>query len=73
MPSTTNTSLGGDAWVIDDEVERLREWASDRVYPLPGDAEVTIGASDACTLQLVDPSGQLSRQHARMSREPTWL
>lgn len=74
MSSTTNTSLGADAWVIDDDIERLREWGTDRTYQLPNsaDAQVTLGASEACSLQLTDPSGQLSRQHARMSREPMW-
>jgi hypothetical protein len=57
-----------DAWMIDDEIIQLREWATERSYLLPADpsAEVTVGSSDACSLQLTDPSGRMSRQHARL-------
>ncbi|HEX2689293.1 MAG TPA: FHA domain-containing protein [Kofleriaceae bacterium] len=62
--------------MTDDGIVRLREWGSDRSYVLPtkqGDA-VTLGASDTCSLQLTDPSGCMSRQHARLVREGTrWL
>ncbi|HEU4726359.1 MAG TPA: FHA domain-containing protein [Kofleriaceae bacterium] len=76
MSVATKTDLGVDTWAIDDGVVRLREWGTDRSYPLPADpgAEVTIGSSDACGLVLVDPSGRLSRQHAQLSREGTrWI
>jgi hypothetical protein len=71
MTIATKTDLGTDGWMIDDEIVRLREWASDRSHPLPSDpsAEVTIGSSEACSLQLSDPSGRLSRQHARLARD----
>jgi len=71
MTVATKTDLGLDAWMIDDDVVRLREWGTDRSYPLPAGplAASTIGSSDACTLQLTDPSGCLSRQHARIARD----
>lgn len=74
--ATTKTAVGRDAWMIDDGVVRLRQWGSDRSYVLPtqpNDA-VTVGSSDTCSLQLIDPSGCLSRQHARLVREGTrWI
>ena len=71
MTTATKTDLGIDGWMSDDMVVRLREWGSDRVHALPDDpgAEVTIGSSDACSLRLDDPSGRLSRQHARLTIE----
>jgi len=72
MSIATKTDLGMDAWAIDDDVTRLREWGSERSYPLPGGEdgeEVTIGSAEPCTLQLLDPTGCLSRQHARLTRE----
>lgn len=75
MTIATKTDLGADAWAIDDEVVRLREWGTERSYPLPaGEDIVTIGSSETCSLRLSDPSGCLSRQHARLAREATrWI
>jgi hypothetical protein len=71
MTTATKTDLGMDGWMSDDAVIRLREWGSDRTYPLPDDlgAEVTIGSSELCSLRLSDPSGRMSRQHARLVSE----
>jgi hypothetical protein len=71
MTGATKTDLGMDAWMIDDDIIRMREWGGDRCYPLPADpgAEVTIGSASTCSLVLNDPSGRLSRQHARLTRE----
>lgn len=69
MTSPTKTDLGTDAWMIDDDVVRLREWASEVHHALPDGGEVTIGAADTCSLRLLDPSGRLSRQHAQLRRE----
>lgn len=72
MSSATKTDLGMEAWAIDDDVTRLREWGSDKTYALPTPAEgveVTIGSAEMCSLQLVDPTGCLSRQHVRLTRE----
>lgn len=75
MTIATKTDLGADAWAIDDEVVRLREWGTESWYPLPhGEDSVTIGSSETCTLRLADPTGCLSRQHARLAREATrWI
>jgi hypothetical protein len=76
MTMATKTDLGADAWAIDDDVIRLREWGTDRIHVLPGEpsATITIGSSEACSLQLSDPSGCLSRQHIRLVREATrWI
>src|SRR5439155_3670905 len=76
MTIATKTDVGMDGWMIDHEIFRLREWASDRSHPMPDDlgAEVTIGSSEACSLRLSDPSGSLSRQHARLERDGTrWI
>lgn len=69
MTIATKTDLGGDAWAIDDEVARLREWGTEVSHALPADTEVTIGSAETCSLQLNDPTGCLSRQHARLVRE----
>jgi len=76
MSVATKTDLGLDAWMIDDDVVRLREWGTDRSYPLPVEplGASTIGSSDACSLQLTEPSGCVSRQHARIARDGTrWV
>lgn len=62
-------------WTIDDEVIRLREWASDRFHSLPEPApgqgvdSWLVGAGDECAFQLRDPSHRISRRHARLMRE----
>ncbi len=75
MTIATKTDVGSEAWEIDDDVVRLREWATDRSYLLPTDpsATVTIGSSESCSLPLVDPSGRLSRHHARLVRDGRWI
>src|SRR5512140_2758399 len=76
MTTATKIDLGRGAWMIDDGVVRLHEWGSDRSYLLPAEptGAVTIGSSNTCSLQLTDPSGCLSRQHARLVREGTrWI
>lgn len=72
MSSATKTDLGLEAWAIDDDVTQLREWGTEKSYALPAPiegAELTLGSADICDLQLVDPTGCLSRQHARLTRE----
>ena len=62
-------------WSIDDNVMRLREWGTDtiRVLPQPHN-EWTIGAAETCTLQLDDPTGRVSRVHARLIHDGAkWL
>jgi hypothetical protein len=70
MSIATKTDLGTDAWAIDDDVVRLREWGTDLSYSLPASAvDVTIGSAETCSLPLIDPTGCMSRQHARLTRE----
>ncbi|MEO7732137.1 MAG: FHA domain-containing protein [Kofleriaceae bacterium] len=78
IATKTDLDLGMDAWAIDDDVVRVREWGSELSYPLPAAgtdvAEVTIGSAETCTLQLTDPTGCLSRQHVVLQREATrWI
>ncbi len=63
-------------WTVDDEVIRLREWASDRSHALPTAApsepiigDWLVGSADDCAFQLTDPSRRVSRHHARLLRE----
>jgi hypothetical protein len=66
-------------WLDREEVTQLREWATDKVYPLPGAevSEATIGSAapeKPSDIQLVDPQNLLSRRHARLVRRGAfWL
>lgn len=79
MTTSTNTDPGLVAWILDDEVIRLREWASDRLHPMPatGAAASTafgdwfIGSAEDCIIRLEDPLHRVSRHHARIIRERT--
>lgn len=74
MISTTTDSFARD-WTIDDEVIRLRVWATEVVYPLPADEprRIRIGTAPACEIQVHDPSGYTSRAHAYLERvDGTW-
>jgi hypothetical protein len=65
-------SVGTLGWRINDEVTQLREWASERVHPLPlrrGDTW-TIGSANGCWLRLEDPELRVSRKHAQLTYEP---
>jgi hypothetical protein len=59
----------------DDEVVQLRELGSHRVHRLPGapseplQGDWLVGSGDDCALRLTDPSGRISRRHARLLRE----
>jgi len=46
----------------------LRRWASETLFPL-GIGEVTIGAASSCGLQLDDPEGEVSREHALLKSD----
>ncbi len=73
---STKTDVAANEWVIDDGVMRLREWGTDtiRVLPAPPTDEWTVGAAEGCALRLDDPSGRVSRLHARLVRDQTrWL
>jgi len=75
---TTRTgNLGGSEWLDRDEVIQLREWANDKAHPLPGAGvtEATIGSAKPARpsdIQLNDPQGLTSREHARLVRQGTY-
>jgi len=74
--NSTKTDAAANEWAIDDDVMRLREWGTDaiRMLPAPPVSEWTIGAAETCALRLDDPSGRVSRLHARLVRDETrWL
>lgn len=61
----TKTDLGGSRWGINDNVIRLREWATMRTFTLPSSAETAVlGASSACTFCVEDPG--VSREHLNL-------
>ena len=72
----TKTDPGATEWRIHDDVVRLREWGTEIIHRLPQapwDSAV-IGTAESCSLQVVDPSGFTSREHARLDRGPSgWL
>jgi FHA domain len=77
---STKTDPAASEWAIDDSVMRLREWGTDTVRVLPPHNtdtwtnEWTIGAAETCAFQLEDPSGRISRLHARLVRDRArWL
>jgi hypothetical protein len=68
MAIPTNTDVGASGWRITDDPTELRIWGTKVTYPLPANGEGTIGAAEDCWLQLHDPSGRVSRRHARLTR-----
>jgi hypothetical protein len=65
---TLTDGAGVPIWLDGDPVIRLREWATEKAYPLPGPdiAEYPIGSDPGVGLRLVDPTGVMSRKHARL-------
>lgn len=68
-PSTNTDPRLRRSWRINDRVLRLREWARcDRFYELPDPpVPLKIGSAPSCELQLTDPNGLLSREHALLT------
>jgi hypothetical protein len=63
----TKTDLGGSRWGINDDVIRLREWASMRTFILPSSSETAmLGASSTCTFRVDDPG--VSREHLELTQ-----
>jgi hypothetical protein len=60
----------GAAWQLDDQVTRLREWGTSRVYELPTEpaGDWLIGSAAASDLRLRDARQWTSRRHARLVR-----
>lgn len=68
-PTTSNPL--SDEWAIDDEIIRLREWASTRVHSLYSDDRGLhrIGSGPGCEIRIRDPRRRISRQHAYIERQ----
>ena len=68
---STKTDAAASEWSIDDFVMRVRLWASDmiRALPPPPTDEWLVGSGENCALRLDDPTGRISRVHARLVRE----
>jgi FHA domain len=69
----TRTDPGATEWRIHDDVVRLREWGTEIIHRLPQPPwdSAVMGTAETCSLQLVDPSGYTSREHARLDRGPS--
>lgn len=69
---TRTDPIGPREWMIDDDVVRLREWGSTRVYDLPDllepSAECFVGSAPTCAIRLQDAWRLISRRHARLVR-----
>lgn len=72
--TTDPDGLNVHVWLGHEPVTQLRESATDLVHALPeGDgAESMIGSEPSSPLRIVDPSGRVSRKHARLVREGLW-
>ncbi|HEU4726482.1 MAG TPA: FHA domain-containing protein [Kofleriaceae bacterium] len=71
MQGPTTTDVGMNRWLINDEVIRLRVWASERSQPMPASlgGEWIIGSGPTSWLRLEDERRRVSRKHASLSRE----
>ena len=69
---TAADTAGPDEWAITDEPDRFRKLGTSTSHMLPSphlvDATITIGASEDCWLQLVDPLKKVSKTHASLVR-----
>jgi hypothetical protein len=64
----TGTDPHRREWAINDDIIRLRQWASDESYELrSGWADCVIGRGPGCGIRLDDP--KVSTQHARLLRD----
>jgi hypothetical protein len=72
--TTDPDGLNVHVWLGHEPVTQLRESATDVVHPLPegNGAESMIGSEPSAPLRIVDPSGRVSRRHARLVREGSW-
>jgi hypothetical protein len=64
----TDSDPAAQEWAINDQVTQLRLWGTDLIYPLEAGAEPAVGAAETCPIRIEDPSGQVSRTHARIVR-----
>src|SRR5262245_49798260 len=64
-PRVTTEGAAPPAWLADDKVIQLREWASDTAHAVrvPVGGELVIGLHESADLRLADASGKMSRRH----------
>lgn len=68
MPDVSTITVPRRSWRIRDAVIRLREHSTDRVYGLPvPPVTCRMGTASDLQLQLHDPSGTVSREHAELA------
>jgi hypothetical protein len=68
----THPTPDANGWGIDDAVIGLRREGTELVYRLPDASDrLIVGAAADCDLRLEDPTGCVSRQHARLVRSGT--
>jgi hypothetical protein len=69
---TTSAATSGlpAEWAIDDQVIRLREWATDTAHPLSEGAgpPLTIGTAKTCSIRVRGSSPRVAREHAHLER-----
>jgi hypothetical protein len=69
---TTSAATSGlpAVWAIDDQVIRLREWATNTTHPLSEGARhpLTIGTAKTCSIRVRGPSQRVAREHAHLER-----
>jgi len=71
-PITNIDPQGRGSWDIDDDVLRLRRWATEYAHRLPDPrVPISLGSAPTCDVQLHDEEGLLSREHAMMLPEST--
>jgi hypothetical protein len=67
IPDVSTMTVPRRSWRIRDAVIRLREHSTDRVYGLPvPPVACRVGTASDLQLQLHDPSGTVSREHAEL-------
>jgi hypothetical protein len=75
MPGPTNKDAGVEHWRLNDDVIRLRPWATENWQLLPSGptSELVIGSSASAWLRLEDEHGRVSRRHATLfQRAARW-
>lgn len=68
LNASTNVDPVPPTWTITDPIVQLRQLGSERVFPLTTADVWILGAASACTVQLHDPTGGVSRRHVELAR-----
>jgi hypothetical protein len=65
----TKADPRGRGWAINDAVTELRVAGTEQTYTLAARDEWNLGSSPDCSIPIVDPSGLVSRMHAKLVRD----